>query len=197
MAITASVAALDALALVASALPNINPPTPIYAILQSDTFLPLTLPSSWGEFSPRYESALSDYAQEQGAFQVYNKVHRPTTVTVTLIKTGSDLARFAWLAAILQMEAQFPTQLYTLISPQAVYVDYTIQRMWHDTRPERGSNILRLNIQFAEVPQIVTGTPSNTVAPKSGPVQQLGQLFTQALTTAQTTLADVGTFLTI
>ncbi|MGJ8488583.1 hypothetical protein ACSFB5_11865, partial [Glaesserella parasuis] len=94
MAITASVAALNALALVASNLPNINPPMPTYAIVRSDTLLPLTIPSSWGEFSPQYEVAMSDYPQEQGAFQLYNKVRRPRTVTVSMTKTGSDLARF-------------------------------------------------------------------------------------------------------
>lgn len=197
MAVTASVAGLNALALVASSLPNINPPTPIYAIVQSDTFLPLTIPSSWGSFAPKYETAMSDYAQEQGAFQVYNKVARPQTVTVTLIKTGSDVARFAWLAAIRQMEAQFPTQLYTLISPQDVFIDYAIQRMSYETRKERGTNMLYLDIVFAQIPQIPSATPSNTVAPKSGPVQQIGQLFTQALTTAQNALVAAGTFLTI
>lgn len=196
MALTASVAALNALALVASNLPNVNPPMPIYAILQSDTFLPLTVPSSWGEFTPQYEAAVSDYPQEQGAFQLYNKVRRPRTVTVSMTKTGSDLARFAWLAAIEQQEAQLPTQLYTLLSPQAIYVDYTIQRMSYSVRPDRGTNILHLDIVFVQVPQIVTDATSNTVQPKSGPVQQIGQLFTRATTAAQNALANVGTFLT-
>lgn len=197
MAITASVAALNALALVSANLPNVNPPMPVYAILQSDTLLPLTIPSSWGEFSPQYEVAMSDYPQEQGAFQLYNKVRRPRTVTVSMTKTGSDLARFAWLAAIEQQEAQMPTQLYTLLSPQAVYLDYAIQRMSYSVRPDRGSNILHLDIVFMEVPQIVTDATSNTVQPKSGPVQQIGQLFTRATTAAQNALANVGTFLTI
>lgn len=196
MATSASVAALGALALVASNLPNLNPPTPIYAILQSDTFLPLCIPSSWGEFSVQEESAISDYPQEKGAFQPYNKVRRPKTVTVSLTKTGSDLARFAWLAMIEQQEAEFPTQLYTIISPEAIFVDYTIQRLAYNKRPDRGSNILHLDIVFMRVPQIGTSASGDTVAPKSGPVQQIGQVFTRAVAAAETALANAGTFIT-
>jgi hypothetical protein len=196
VATNSTVLALNALAIIADSLPNINPPVPIYAILQSDTFLPLTVPSSWGEFSAKSESALSDYPQERGAFQPYNKVKRPKVVTVSLTKTGSDLARFAWLAAIEQQEAQFPTQLYTLISPDGVYVDYTIQALGYTKRPDRGSNILYLEIVFTQIPAIEVAVTSDTVAPKSGPVQQIGQLFTRATTAAETALVDVGNFIT-
>lgn len=193
-----SVLALNALALVASNLPGLNPPFPIYAILASDNFLPLTIPSSWGEFSPRYETQLSDYPQERGAFQPYNKVRRPRTVNVTLVKTGSDVARFAWLAAIEQQEAIVPEQLYTLISPQGIYTDYTIGGMSHETRPDRGSNMLYLNITFVEIPEIIVtdGASGDTVAPKSGPVEKIGQLFTNAVSTAQAALLKAETFIT-
>jgi hypothetical protein len=193
-----SVNALNALALVASALPNVNPPTPIYAIVASDTFIPLTFPSSWGEFSPKYETQLSDYAQEQGAFQPYNKVKRPETVNVTMIKTGSDVARFAWFTAIRQQEALNPTQLYTLISPIGVFADFTIATMSIDVRPDRGSNLTYLNILFTEVPQITSsdGSYQNTLSAKSNPVAQIGQVFTTAVTAAQQALVNTAKFIT-
>jgi hypothetical protein len=130
---------------------------------------------------------MSDYPQELGAFQPYNKVKRPRTVNITLVKTGSDVARFAWKAAIEQQEAMNPEQLYTLISPQGIYVDFAISAMSNETRPDKGSNILYLNMVFTEVPSIVLsdGTSGATVAAKSGPVQQIGQLFTNAVSTAQ------------
>lgn len=193
----ATVAALDALALVASNLPNVNPPTPIYAIVASDTFIPLTIPSSWGEFSPKYETVMSDYPQEQGAFQPFNKVRRPWQVHLTLIKTGSDLARAAWFAAIQQQEANAPTQLYTLISPQGIFADYALAGMAYETRKERGSNLLYLNLQFLEIPLIASadGTYTNPVEAKSGPVQQIGRVFTQAATAAQNALINAQQFI--
>jgi hypothetical protein len=194
----ASVAALNALALIASNIPSLNPPTPIYAVAFSDSLIPLTIPSSWGEFSPRYETQVSDYPVETGAFALYNKVRRPQTISVTLIKTGSDLARFSWLAAIEQAEASNPTQLYTLISPQGVYVDYTITSISHETRPDRGSNILRLNMVFTQVPQISSssGTYSSPLDASSGPVQQIGQLFTNAASAGQNALANASAYIT-
>ena len=195
---TGTVAALSALSLIASALPTINPPTPIYAILQSDTFIPLTIPSSWGEFSERYETQMSDYPQERGAYQPYNKVKRPRTVTVTLVKEGSDVARFTWLEAIRQMERDVPTQLYTLISPQGIYPNFAIQGMSYETRQDRGSNILYLNIMFYEVPTISNsdGLFSDVADAVGAAVTNVGTSFSSTLSSAQTTLANASTFIT-
>lgn len=194
----ASVAALDALALIASYLPSLNLPTPIYAILASDTFIPLTIPSSWREFSAKYDTQVTDYPQEQGAFQPYNKVKRPVEINVGLTKTGSDLARFAWLAAIMQTEANKPTQLYTIISPQLIGTDYTLTDWSYETRSDRGSNILYLSLRFTEVPQIPssTGTYTSTSEAKSGPLAQLGQLFTNATSAASSALVNAEKFIT-
>ena len=135
---------------------------------------------------------------ETGAFALYNKVRRPQTVTVTLIKTGSDLARFAWLAAVRQAEANNPLQLYTLISPQDVFVDYTLTGLSYETRPDRGSNILRLMLTFTQVTQINSslGGFTNPLEALAGPVQQLGQLFTTAASPPQTALANASAYIT-
>lgn len=193
----AQLAALQALSIAASKLSGLNPPTPIYAVVQSDTFLPLAVPDSWGEFSAKYETQLSDYPQEYGAYQPYNKVKRPQEVQVQLIKTGSDLARFAWLAAIQQAEANNPEQLYTLISPQLIATDYSISGLSYETRQDRGSNKLFLNLRFTEIPQIPssTGVYTSVLEAKSGPIQQLGQLYTNAASTAQTALVNAQNFI--
>lgn len=194
----ATVAALNALALIASNLPNINPPIPVYAIVMSDTLIPLTIPSSWGEFAPRYEAALSDYPVEFGAFATYNKVRRPIGLNVTLVKTGSDVARFAWLAAIQQQEAENPTQLYTIISPQAVFVDFTLAGLSYETRQDRGTNMLYLSLNFVQVQQIPSsvGAFDNVLEAKSGPVQQLGRLYTNTISAAQNVAANAFGYIT-
>jgi len=193
----AQIAALQALSFAATQLPTLNPPTPIYAVVQSDTFLPLAIPTSWGEFSAKYETQLSDYPQEFGAYQPYNKVKRPQEVNVVLVKNGSDLARFAWLAAIQQQEANNPQQLYTLISPQLIATDYSLSGLAYETRPDKGSNILYLSLRFTEIPQIPSslGTYTSVLEAKSGPVQQLGSLYTNATTAAQTALINAQNFI--
>lgn len=193
----ATVTGLNILSGIASRLPRLNPPRPIYAIVNSETFEPLTVPDSWGEFAPRFESQVSDYPVETGAFAIYNKVKRPTGVAVTLIKTGSDVARFTWLAAIQQAELQAPTTLYTLISPQSVYTDYTLQNMSYETRPDRGSNMLYLTLQFLQISQIPSSeeVKTNVQEPKSSPVDRIGQVYTDAANSVQTALINAKNFI--
>jgi hypothetical protein len=190
------VQAFQALSLVADALPNFNLPTPIYAVLASDTFLPLAIPDNWREFSPTFENALSDAPMETGAFQVFNTVARPTTIRVGMTKSGSDLARYAWLSAILQARANNPTQLYTLLAPEGVFVDYTIAKISYDKQQQKGSNQLYLDLLFQEIPQVpqslIDGQSifDNPIDPKSGPVAQVGRVFTNAVSAANTALAQ-------
>jgi hypothetical protein len=193
----ATVTGLNILSAIASRLPRLNPPRPVYAIVDSETFEPLTVPDSWGEFAPRYESQVSDYPVETGAFAIYNKVRRPIGVAVTLIKTGSDVARFTWLAAIQQSEAQEPTRLFTLISPQGVYVDYTLMAMSYETRQDRGQNMLYLTMQFLQVPQIPSSddAKTNVQEPKSSPIDKIGQVYTNAANSVQTALIDAKNFI--
>lgn len=193
----ATVTGLNILSAIASRLPRLNPPRPIYAIVDSETFEPLTVPDSWGEFTPVYDSQVSDYPVEKGAFAVYNKVRRPIGVTVTLVKTGSDVARFTWLAAIQQSEKQAPTRLFTLISPQSVYVDYTITGMSFETRQDRGSNMLYLTVRFMEIAQIPSSddTKTNVQEPKSSPIDRIGQVYTDAANSVQTALINAKNFI--
>lgn len=185
------VAVFNATALFAKALPKLNPPQAIYALLNADTAIPLTIPSQWIEVAPRYEAQVADYPIEQGGFAAYNKVRRPRTIDVVLGKTGSDLARFAWLAAIEQQEANNPLQLYTIITPQGVYADYTITRLSYQTRQDRGQNFLYLELQFSQVQQIQSAqdAAANPLDAKSGPVAQLGRVYSSVATTATTALA--------
>ncbi len=195
-----TVSAFTAVQLLASAAGgSINLPVPIYAIVASDTFIPLAVPSTWGEFSFTYDSAISDYPQEQGAFSPYNKVVRPQVLRVTLIKGGSDLERFGWLAAIQQSEANNPEQLYTIVSPEGIYVDFTIAKMSYSKRTEKGSHLLYLDIDFLQVPIISyasTGTWMDVLASKSGPIANIGRVFTNAVSASQTALITASKFLT-
>jgi hypothetical protein len=183
---------------VASQLPNINPPFPIYSIVGSDDGIPLTIPSSWGEFSFAYDTTVSDFPVEPNGFMAYNKVRRPSQVFVQMTKTGSDIARFSWLEAIRQIEATNPTQMYTIVTPQGVYIDYTLAGFKYQTRPDRGSNILYLELQFTQVPQVPssTGTYTDTASPANAALRDLGRLFTNTATAAQTALTNASSFIT-
>jgi len=68
----------------------------------------------------------------------------------------------------------------------------------YETRPDRGSNILYLTLQFTQVQKIQAsaGLYTNTAQPKSSPVAQLGQLYTTVSSAAQDALINAKSFLT-
>ena len=188
------VAVLNAVSLIASNLPKFNPPKPIYAILNAETFLPLALPDSWGEIMPRFaEYQVADYPIEDGAFAAYNKVRRPVTVDLTLVKRGSDLARATWLEAIRQQIQASPLDRYNIITPQGIFTSLTIARSSFQTRQDRGSNMLYLELQFTEVLQIETPSllGTNAVEPESGPMAAIGRVYSQAVDAGTARLATI------
>lgn len=188
------VAVLNAVSLIASNLPKFNPPKPIYAIVNADTFLPLALPDSWGEIMPRFaEYQVADYPIEDGAFAAYNKVRRPVTVDATLVKRGSDLARATWLEAIRQQIQATPLARYNVLTPQGIFPSLTIARGGFQTRQDRGANMLYLELQFTEVLQIETPSllGGKAVRAESGPMAAIGRVYSQAVDTATARLAAV------
>lgn len=176
----APVAVLNAFSLIAKNLPGLNPPRPIYLIANAETFVPLTIPDSWGEVVVRWaEYQLTDYPVEDGGFIMANKVRRPSGVDMVLIKTGSDLARFTWLEAIRQQLAADPLARYNILTPNGLFQSLTITMGSFQTRQDRGSNMLYLELKCTEVPQIETPSllGENAVDPESTPVTELGRVY--------------------
>lgn len=191
----APAAVLNVVSLIAKNLPKFNPPAPIYAVFNAETFLPLTIPDSWLEITPRFaEFQVSDYPVEDGGFMAANKVRRPTLVDMVLVKTGPDLSRATWLEAIRQQVAADPIARYNILTPQGLFQSLTITRLSFQTRQDRGQNMLYLELQFSEVPLI--DTPSllgdRAVEPESGPSADIGRVYPSDTTTQVAQLAKAG-----
>lgn len=192
-------AVLNAVSLIARNLPNVNPPVPIYAIVNAETGIPLTVPDSWGEITDRKDWQVSDYPIEDGGFAPYNKVQRPQTFEIVLVKTGSDLARASWLEAIRQQMRAAPLARYHIITPQGLYQSFTITRIAKQVRPDRGSNMLYLELHFTEVPQIEAPSllGDRVVQPTSGPLANLGRVFSTVTPSPVAAIARTGAALGI
>lgn len=188
-------AVLNVISLIAKNLPKLNPSRPIYAIVNAQTQIPLALPDSWAEITPLVaEYQVSDYPIEDGGFAPYNKVRRPTQVPATLVKEGSDLERATWLEAIRQQLQADPIALYNIITPQAIFPNMTLVGIAYQTRGDRGSNMLYLELKFSEVPQIETPSllGSNAVEPASGPMADVGRVYSAETPSAVASLAITG-----
>lgn len=176
----APVAALNGLSIIAKNLPGLNPPKPIYGAVNTETFIPLSLPDSWGEVIVRFaEYQLTDYPVEDGGFLMANKVRRPSGFDMTWIKTGSDLARTTWLEAIRQQLASDPLARYHILTPNGLFQNMTITFGGFQTRADRGQNMLYLELKCTEVPQIETPSKlgDEAVDPESAPTTELGRVY--------------------
>lgn len=188
----APVAVLNAVSLIAKFLPELNPPFPIYMVFNADTFVPLTIPDQWKEINVKWaEYQTTDYPVEDGGFITANKVRRPSQVDMVLVKTGSDLARFAWLEAIRQQLSSDPLARYHILTPNGLFQSLTLTFGNFQTRQERGQNMLYLELRAVEVPQIETSSllGEEAVDPESQPMTEQGRVYPTDTPTATETLA--------
>lgn len=188
----APTAVLNALSRIAEALPGLNPATPIYAIINADTGIPLTIPDSWGEIVVRWaDYQTTEYPVEGGGFITANKVRKPMGVDMVLIKTGSDATRFAWLEAIRQQLESNKLARYHIITPNGVFQSLTLTAGAFQTRQDRGQNMLYLEIKAVEVPQIRESSllGQRAVNPESGPLADAGRVYPETTPPVDAALA--------
>lgn len=188
-------AVLNVVSLISKNLPKFNPPRPIYAIINAETFLPLTVPDSWGEITLRLaDFQTSDYPVEDTGYTSANKVRRPNGVDMVLIKTGVDLTRATWLEAIRSQVEADKLARYHVITPEGIFQNLTITRLSKQTRQDRGSNMLYLEVQLTEVPQIATSSllEDKAVDPESGPTAELGRVYPNDTPAQVASLAKTG-----
>jgi hypothetical protein len=143
------------------------------------------------------ETHVSDFQVEQGGFATYNKVVMPATPTVTLALTGAVSDRTAFLNAV--DAACISTGLYSIYTPELNYYNYNLMRYRLIRRPDRGANLIMVEIDLKEVRE-VSATYSTVVTPikqpqdpGSTPATNSGQV--QPTTTDTSTLKSLLTTL--
>lgn len=102
------------------------------------------------EFSK--ETRISDFPVEQGSFASYNKVELPANPTVTLALSGSQADRTQFLNAI--AAACVSTELYSVVTPEITYYNYSIERYNYVRRADRGATLLLVEISLKEIRQV-------------------------------------------
>ena len=98
------------------------------------------------------ETKVSDFPVERGSFANYNKVEMPASPTVTLCLTGSESNRKTFLAAI--DKACKSTDLFSVVTPEVTYVDYSIERYNYQRRNNKGATLLLVEISLKEIRQV-------------------------------------------
>ena len=95
---------------------------------------------------------VSDFPVEKGSFASYNKVEVPGLPVVTLCLTGSESDRTAFLNSI--DTATKSTDLYSVVTPEVTYVNYSIEAYNYQRRAVRGVTLLTVELMLKEVRQV-------------------------------------------
>lgn len=111
------------------------------------------------------EHRLADYPIEEGGFESYNKVALPFNVRVVLTKGGTREDRRAFCSKIEDLRGD--TELYSVVTPEKVYLNANIVRVSIDRSAEAGAGLIRAELVLQEVRQNATSSFSNTRAAAS------------------------------
>ena len=116
-----------------------------------------TLSTSSIEFDK--ETTISDFPLEADAtgnnaasFASYNKVEHPADPKVTLVLSGSESDRTAFLNAI--DDACISTDLYSVVTPTVTYYNYSIESYNYRRTSTQGATMLSVEIALKEIRQV-------------------------------------------
>jgi hypothetical protein len=98
------------------------------------------------------ETRVSDFPIEQGSFATYNKVELPAEPTVTLSFDGTEDKRANFLNVL--DAACKSTGLYSVVTPEVKYINYTITRYSYQRYASHGATLLIVDIALKEVRQV-------------------------------------------
>ena len=98
------------------------------------------------------ETRVSDFPVERGGFASYNKVEMPGIPCVPLCLSGSPSDRTAFLNAI--DAACKTTKLYSVVTPEVVYIGHTLERYNYRRARDKGATLLTVEIFLKEIRQV-------------------------------------------
>jgi hypothetical protein len=113
------------------------------------------------------EMRVSDFPVEGGGFASYNKVEMPANPVVTLALAGTESERTTFLNAIDTVCKSI--QLCTVVTPEAVYDNYTIDRYRYQRRAERGATLLMVEVSLKEVRDVTAQFTTVVANPITNP----------------------------
>lgn len=123
---------------------------------------------STGAVSFSKDTRVSDFPVEKGYFANYNKVEMPGSPIVTMCMSGSESERSKFLDAI--DSATKSTDLYSVVTPEVTYIDYTVERYNYERRSNKGATLLIVELHLKEVRQVssqyTVSNRGNVQAPK-------------------------------
>jgi hypothetical protein len=146
------------------------PVAAVAALVGVPGILPVT--ASTVEFDFAQDWPLSNYPQEQGAFQTYDKVTLPFDVKLRLACGGSTSVRQAFLSTCLAIGNSFA--LFDVVTPEMTFTSVNCTHLGWPRRATDGNTLIKVDLYFLEIPVTATASFSNTQQPGGAAPQSLG-----------------------
>lgn len=102
----------------------------------------------------KYENAnkVSNFPVERGSFGSYNKVKTPYKVKLRM-SVGGDQTRMSNFIAALDRVVN-DTNLYTVVTPEAVYLNANLERVSYPRGRDKGANLIMADVEVIEIRQV-------------------------------------------
>lgn len=142
-------------------------------LLGAPNILPVA--ASTIEFEYGQDFPISNYPQEQGAFQSYNKVTMPFDVKVVLACGGPTSTRQAFLQTCLTIAQSI--SVFDVVTPERIFSGVNCTHITWPRRSDHGLTLIRVALWFQQIPAVgatsFTGTqqPGDQSAQSQGAVQ--------------------------
>lgn len=142
--------------------------------------LPNVVPSfaSTAEFDYSADSPISNYPQEEGAFQSYDKVQLPFDIRLKLTSGGSASQRQAFLDTLEALRTS--TRLVDILTPEKVYPNCNCKHVDFSRRGHSGVELITADVGFQQVRVVSASLFSNTLSPTTAAPAASGNVQPQA-----------------
>lgn len=158
---------------VASAL--IGPVQQIANLIGVPNIVPVM--ASTVEFEFAQDFPLSNYPQEGGAFQSYNKVTLPFDVKLKLASNGNGqgaTGRQAFLQTCLAIANS--TALFDIMTPELVFASCNCSHIDWPRKADRNATLIEVELYFQQINNVQATNFTNTASPTSAGQQSLGNV---------------------
>lgn len=128
------------------------------------------------EFEYGQDFPLSNYPQELGGFQSYNRVTLPFDVKLKLASSGPVAQRQAFLQTCLSIANAPAPATFSVVTPELTFTSVSCTHIdWHRTAT-RGNTLIQVDLYFSQVPIVSAVSFQNTAQPGEAGQQALGNV---------------------
>lgn len=143
---------------------NGQPVAPLWGVYDSTTLKSVLNADSFLAFRGKGASKLVDFTIQEGAFDTYDKVQIPGTVTLRVSKSGSVSDRAALLTQVNALLASITT--YSVVTPEQTYQNMNMEDFELIREDNKGAYwFTQLDLNFREIRQQKAVYTTTTSAP--------------------------------